>query len=97
LLYESFKSKEAGKEKISLDYKRFGIILISAILYAFLLEVLGYVICTFIFLVIGFQTMEKGKWLFSILISFAFSFGIYYLYVDLMNGSLPGFPEWLSF
>lgn len=97
LLYETFKVKHADEPKISLDYKRFAIILIAAILYAFLLETLGYVICTFIFLLVGFQTMSKGKWIPSLVIALAFSFGVYYLYVDLMNGSLPGLPEWLGF
>jgi putative tricarboxylic transport membrane protein len=97
LLYETFQYKQGDKAKESLDYKRFGIILISAILYALFLENVGYVISTFLFLLIGFQTMEKGKWVSSLLISAVFSFGIYYVYVDILSGTLPGFPTWLGF
>lgn len=80
----------------SLDYKRFAIILVSAILYGLLLEPMGYVITTFLFLVIGFQTMDKGGWLKTILISGGFSYGIYYLFVEVLEGSLPGFPVWFN-
>jgi putative tricarboxylic transport membrane protein len=96
LFYETLKYKQSDKKEESLDYKRFGIIFISAVLYAFLLENVGYLICTFLFLLIGFQTMEKGKWLSSILISAAFSFGVYFVYVIILEGTLPGIPTWLS-
>jgi putative tricarboxylic transport membrane protein len=97
LLYETFRYVQEGKKKESLDYKRFLIILVSAILYAVFLERIGYVITTFLFLLVGFQTMEKGKWISSLLISAAFSAGIYYVYVNILSGTLPGFPAWLSF
>ncbi|GAB7057834.1 MULTISPECIES: tripartite tricarboxylate transporter TctB family protein [Paenibacillus] len=97
LLYETFQYKgESKKKTAALDYKRFGIILAATILYVLLLEVLGYVICTFIFLLIGFQTMERGKWFRSVLISVFFSFGLYYLYVEVLEGTLPGLPSWMG-
>jgi putative tricarboxylic transport membrane protein len=96
LLYETFQYKQEEKKKEALDYKRFLIILTSAILYSLFLEDIGYVISTFIFLLIGFQTIEKGKWISSLLISGAFSFGVYYIYVDILLGTLPGFPAWLG-
>ncbi|MFJ8234510.1 tripartite tricarboxylate transporter TctB family protein [Ureibacillus sp. NPDC094379] len=91
LLYESFKSKEESKEKADIDYKRFGIIFISAILYVFLLEIIGYVLSTFLFLLISFQVMEKGKILSTIIVSAIFTFGVYFMYVSLLGGSLPKF------
>lgn len=94
LLYETFKYTERETKKQDLDYKRFLIILVSAILYACLLETFGYVISTFLFLMVAFQTMEKGGWLKTILISGGFSYGIYYLFSELLQGSLPGFPTW---
>lgn len=87
------KATESGKGKY--DYKRFLVILIASILYGLLLETVGYVITTFVFLVICFQAMEKGSWLKTILISGGFSYGIYFLYVNVLNGSLPGFPVWI--
>lgn len=59
LFFETRRYSTVKAKGQSLDYKRFLIILVSAILYGLLLEPLGYVITTFVFLVIGFQTMEK--------------------------------------
>ncbi|ALS21072.1 MULTISPECIES: tripartite tricarboxylate transporter TctB family protein [Paenibacillus] len=96
LLYETFRYPDAAKVKKSLDYKKFGILFVSAVLYAYFLEDLGYVIGTFLFLLIGFQTLEKGKWLISIAVSALLSIGIYYVFVEILQGSLPGFPVWLG-
>ncbi|MBD0380820.1 tripartite tricarboxylate transporter TctB family protein [Paenibacillus sedimenti] len=96
LIYESFRKKQAEKKKSNLDYKRFGIIFIAACLYAFFLEDVGFVISTFLFLMIGFQTMQKGKVWVSLLIAACFSYGVYYLFVNVLDGSLPGFPAWLG-
>ena len=92
LIYETFKYKteETGTEK--LQYKKFIIIFVSALLYAFLLEKIGYVITTFLFLFVAFQTVERGKIIYSVIISAMFSVGVYYLFSELLGGSLPGFP-----
>ena len=92
LLYETFRYEAVIKNEESIKYKKFFIIFISAVLYAALLEPLGYVITTFLFLVIAFQTMERGKWLQTLVIASAFSFGVYYLFAEFLGGSLPGFP-----
>ena len=92
LIYETFKYKTVESEKEKLQYKKFFIIFGSAILYAFFLEKIGYVVSTFLFLLIAFQTVERGKIVYSILISAAFSFGVYYLFSELLGGSLPEFP-----
>jgi putative tricarboxylic transport membrane protein len=94
LFYETLRYPKAEGKKESLDYKRFFIILGAALLYALLLETIGYVITTFLFLLVGFQTMERGKWVPSILIALLFSFGVYYLYVGVLEGTLPGYPIW---
>lgn len=97
LFYETFRYKQEKQKGASLDYKRFGIILAAAVLYVLVLEEIGYVISTFLFLLVGFQTMEKGKWLSSLFISALFSIGIEYLYVEVLDGTLPGLPDWLGF
>ncbi|TCP52168.1 putative tricarboxylic transport membrane protein [Tumebacillus sp. BK434] len=99
LFYETFKypkQEQDGEPTARLDYKRFGIILAAAVLYAFFLEDIGFIISTFLFLLLGFQTMEKGKWLPSILIAAFFSYGVYYLFVEILEGTLPGWPVWLG-
>ncbi|MEI4770121.1 tripartite tricarboxylate transporter TctB family protein [Psychrobacillus sp. FJAT-51614] len=92
LLYETFKYKTEDSKKEKLQYKKFIIIFGSAVLYAFFLEKVGYVVSTFLFLLIAFQTMERGKTIPSLVIAAVFSFGVYYLFSELLGGSLPGFP-----
>ena len=89
-LFDLEPAEAVAKEK--LQYKKFIIILVSAALYAFLLEKIGYVISTFLFLLIAFQTMERGRYLPTILIAAIFSFGVYYFFAEFLGGSLPGFP-----
>ncbi|MBO1511508.1 tripartite tricarboxylate transporter TctB family protein [Metabacillus bambusae] len=96
LFYETFKYPKDMKTKDKLEYKKFAIILISAVLYGLLLETIGYVITTFLFLIIGFQVMERGKWWKSLVIAGGFSYGVYFLFVKLLEGTLPGFPVWFS-
>ncbi|MGN7387315.1 tripartite tricarboxylate transporter TctB family protein [Sporosarcina sp. SAFN-015] len=93
LLYETFKYKTETTTSEKLQYKKFLIILVSAALYAFLLEKIGYVISTFLFLLIAFQTMERGRIVPSLIIATVFSFGVYYFFAEFLGGSLPGFPS----
>ncbi|MBB5323164.1 putative tricarboxylic transport membrane protein [Anoxybacillus tepidamans] len=95
LLFETMRYPSIRGEKQRLQYKKFWIIFISAILYAILLEPIGYVITTFLFLIIGFQTMEKGSIRKSIIIAACFSLGVYGLYVKMLQGTLPSWPIWL--
>jgi putative tricarboxylic transport membrane protein len=81
-----------AEKKKGLEYKKFLIILGCLLLYVVVLEPVGYVISTFLFLLATFQTMEKGQILKSAIIAAAFSGGIYYLYVEVAMGSLPGLP-----
>lgn len=96
LFYETLKyptTTDSAKPK--LDYKSFIIIIVSAFLYALLLEPLGYVLTTFAFLVIGFQTMKKGDWLKTIIIAAVFSFGVYYLFVKVLYCSTIYDSPWV--
>lgn len=91
LLYESFRFPEENK-KTTYQYKKFAIIFAAAILYVVLFEVIGYVLSTFLFLLVSFQAMERGKWIPSIITALGFSGIVYYLYVYVLQGTLPGFP-----
>lgn len=92
LFYETFHYRNTEDGKSKLDYKGFLIIFVASVLYALLLEPLGYVISTFLFLLLGFQVMKKGQLWKSLIISAVFSLGVYYLYVTVLQGSLPGLP-----
>jgi len=98
LFYETFRypKKEETGDKGSLDWRRFGWMLATALLYALLLETLGYVLSTFLFLLAGFRVIERGRWWISALVAAVFSGGVYYLYVIVMKRTLPGWPVWMS-
>lgn len=86
------RAKAPDKKGKPLEYKKFLTIFVALVLYALLIEPLGYVISTFLFLMVGFQTMERGKYLKSALIAAAFAGGVYYLYVEVALGVLPPMP-----
>jgi len=90
-LVAALQVKSPGGKK-GLDHWKFLIMVGLLLLYVFLLEPLGYVISTFLFLMAAFQTMERGGYLKSALIAGAFSGGIYLLYVKVALGVLPGLP-----
>jgi putative tricarboxylic transport membrane protein len=68
------------------------IILAALIVYCLLIEPLGYIISTFLFLFVGFETMKKGKYLSTLLIAAIVPIVVYYGYVEVMKGTLPGLP-----
>ncbi|MEH7332557.1 tripartite tricarboxylate transporter TctB family protein [Neobacillus drentensis] len=94
LFFEANQSKGATGNKEKLDYKPFLIIFVATLLYILTLETIGYVITTFLFLLVCFQTMERKKLIMSIIISAAFSGLVYFLFVDVLKGTLPGWPIW---
>lgn len=97
LFYEVMRAQNAAEgDQPRPDYKRFLLILGASILYAYFLEDIGYVIGTFVFLLFGFQVIKRGQWLTSLIVSAVFSYGIYFLFVKVLEGSLPGFPSWLN-
>ncbi|PFP25841.1 transporter [Bacillus sp. AFS073361] len=96
LFYETFSGKKQEKEKEKLQYKPFIIIFIATLVYILTLESVGYVITTFLFLFVCFQTMERGKWLTSLFISGGFSAFVYFIFVEVLKGTLPGWPIWFN-
>lgn len=94
LFYETFSYKQGETGTVQYNYKQFLIVLVSAILYALLLEKIGFVISSFLFLVICFQTLERGSWIKTVSISLGYSFIIYFVFVDVLKGTLPGWPIW---
>jgi putative tricarboxylic transport membrane protein len=96
VIAQTRRVKPAAKEKYRKNYKRFWLVLSSTFLYVLLFETLGYVISTFLYLVFVFQVMERKKPLYSILIAAFFSVAVYIVYVVVLQGTLPPFPEWLG-
>jgi len=96
LFYETFTSGGDQETKEHLQYKPFLIILVSTLVYILTLESVGYVITTFLFLFVCFQTMERSRWISSLIISACFSGIVYFLFVEVLKGTLPGWPIWFQ-
>ncbi len=96
LLIETLRKAAAVKtESNPRFYKRFLTIFVAAVAYILLLETLGYVLTTFLFLMVSFQAMEKGSLIKSALVAAGFALGIYVLFVVLLKGSLPAWPNFI--
>jgi putative tricarboxylic transport membrane protein len=99
VITQARRSRGAAKQKGARgarDYRRFGLLLLATIVYVSVFESLGYVISTFLYLVVVFQVMERKKLLVSIGIAAFFSCFIYTVYVSVFQGTLPPLPEWLG-
>ncbi|WP_079504901.1 tripartite tricarboxylate transporter TctB family protein [Mesobacillus jeotgali] len=96
LFYETMAAKAQHSSKEKLLYKPFLIIFFATLVYILTLETIGYVITTFLFLFVCFQTMERSKVITSLIISSCFSGLVYFMYVEVLKGTLPGWPIWLS-
>ena len=94
LFYETFITKNPQETKEKLQYKPFLIIFAATLFYILTLETIGYVITTFLFLFVCFQTMERSKVILSLIISACFSGLVYVLYVEILKGTLPDWPIW---
>lgn len=95
LFYETMVTKTQHSSKEKLQYKPFLIIFTATLVYILTLETIGYVITTFLFLFVCFQTMERSKVMTSLIISSCFSGLVYFMYVEVLKGTLPGWPIWL--
>jgi putative tricarboxylic transport membrane protein len=84
-------NKEANEDDGG-AYQKFLLLVGQLVAYALLLEPLGYVISTFLFLFAAIQTMERGHLLKSAVIAGLFAGGVYLLYVKVALGSLPPLP-----
>ena len=89
------KAKVEATEAEPLFLKRFSIIAVACLAYVVLLEPLGYVISTFIFLLVSFQAMHKADMWKSVVIAAGFSLGIVILFVYILKGSLPAWPSFI--
>ena len=91
------RKQGAGGDKGANEYdggahRKFLVLVGLLVAYALLLEPLGYVISTFLFLFAAIQAMERGHFVKSAIIAGGFAGGVYLLYVKVALGSLPPLP-----
>ncbi len=94
LLLETVKSApKKAKDVGAMYYRRFFIIVASMAVYIVLIEPLGFVISTFLFLVVAFQAMHRGKIGHSIAIAGGFALVIHFVFIKLLEASVPSWPS----
>lgn len=83
-------SAELSDERIiKIDELKYPLIFLGLMaVYILLLNVLGFILDTILFLIAGTQIL-KGKLLTSIIISLVFSFAIYFIFANLLRVNLP--------
>jgi putative tricarboxylic transport membrane protein len=84
------KAKQ-GDESIwsGVEFKRLILVIISLICYAMILEKVGFVIATFLLLIILFKVIGSRKWLFTLMASATVVFLSYLLFVTLLKVEMP--------
>ena len=97
VIWQARRYPDKAKEKRAPDFRRFGLLFLTTIVYVFVFESLGYVISTFLYLIFVFQVMERKRLFVSVGIAAFFSGFVYYVYVGVFQGTLPPFPDWPGF
>ena len=94
LIVETAKSTPKQKTDLNpLYYRRFFIIVASMALYILLIEPLGFVISTFLFLVVAFQAMHRGKIWHSVAIAAGFALVLHFVFIKLLEASVQSWPS----
>lgn len=96
LFFETRSYPHGEKEAGANNRKRFLLMVFATFLYAYFLEEIGYLLGTSLFLFVGFQVMGNRSWWRSALVATLFTGAVYGLYVEVLEGSLPGWPSWFG-
>jgi len=70
-------------------YKTVVLVVAGLLVYAFMLEPVGFIISTTLLVLYSAWLFEKGKWVRNIVSSLLFSFAVYYTFVNLLDVMLP--------
>jgi len=90
---QAYKNLIAEDDVKKNDRRRILYTCLISVVYALLFERLGYVISTFLFMVMMLTiTSGKASWKKSIIISLVFSVGVYFVFNTLLSISLPPLP-----
>ncbi len=84
--------KDRGQERLfssSSGLRRVVLAVVALLMFYGFFEMIGFLICTFLFLVLLFKTVEPQKWIVSILASALISCGAYLLFETILKSNLP--------
>ena len=72
------------------QYKIMGMVVLGLVLYGVMLIPVGFIISTSALIVWQAQLFQKGKWIRNLVVGIPFSIVVYYLFVHLLEVTLPG-------
>jgi FtsH-binding integral membrane protein len=84
-----FPKNEAGGESDAIRWGKIGLILVSLIAYGLVLRKLGFVLSTFLLVVIFLRVIERKNWSAALLSGVAMSLGTYVVFDWLLQARLP--------
>ncbi len=84
----SFKQKQETTAE-GIHWGRIVAVVAANLLYILLLQPLGYLVCTFLFLSFSFQVIERGRWVSRVIGSALTSFLTYVVFARLLHLNLP--------
>jgi len=87
LLKKSLISEENRFEKIR--WGKWGLTLASLLGYALLMESLGFILCTFIFMIVLLAFVEPQRWLLVLLVGMASTIASYLIFQSWLKSQLP--------
>ena len=83
------KGRDAGRTSEEIHWKRIVWVILANILYIFLLQPVGYLLCTFLLLCFLFQIHEKGRWVSAVGGAALTSFLSYLVFSRMLQLHLP--------
>ena len=88
-------AQDNAQEKAPIHYKRFFGVVLAMAAYVILIEPLGFIISTFMFLVVTFQLMARERLGASVLIAGVISAVVYFVFIRLLEASVPAWPNFI--
>jgi putative tricarboxylic transport membrane protein len=90
LFFKSIQLEREAEAKTAFKQKKIKImVLLGLLVYAAILIPVGFIISTFVCINYQAQLFERGKWVRNLAVSIPFSFLVYYVFVYLLEITLP--------
>jgi putative tricarboxylic transport membrane protein len=83
------KGREAGRASEGIHWKRIVLVILANILYIFLLQTVGYLLCTFLLMGFLFQVHEERRWFSAVWGAALTSFLSYLVFSRMLQLHLP--------
>lgn len=88
LIINQLRTKKSASLE-TVDWTKFIFIIIGLIFYIILLNIIGYFIATFIFLLYLFKVADTTGWIFPFIIAISTSSSLYFLFERFLGITLP--------